>query len=126
MGKHAVTSSVAPPPADGFPAAVSSGHFVFVSAQPPRSRRGEPVPVPAAEQARLCLDNVAHQLRATGLTLDRVVALTVYATTPAAAAAADAVCADVFTPPRPARTVVGVAWLPDGATLQIAAVAERY
>jgi 2-iminobutanoate/2-iminopropanoate deaminase len=126
MSKHAITSSMAPLPDGAYSAAVSSGHFVFVSAQAPRARDGGPAPGSAASQARLALDNVAHQLRATGLPLDAVVALTVYATTPEAAAAADAACAELFRPPRPARTTVGVAWLPDGAALQIAAVAARY
>lgn len=126
MNRHPVTSSLAPPPDAGFAAAVSSGRFVFVSAQPPRSREGGPIPGSAAEQARLALDNVAHQLRATGLPLDAAVSLTVYATSPEAAAEADAVCAERLATPRPARTVVGVAWLPDGAAVQIAAVAARY
>jgi enamine deaminase RidA (YjgF/YER057c/UK114 family) len=33
---------------------------------------------------------------------------------------------ECFDEPRPARTVVGVRWLPDGARLQIEAVAVRY
>ncbi|MFA4966364.1 MAG: Rid family hydrolase [Thermoleophilia bacterium] len=126
MGRYALRSTQAPPPAGPYSAGVSVGHLVFVSAQLPQGRRGEGLGGSAAEQARRALDNLGHQLRSTGLGLDSVAELRVYLVDPADLAAVDAVCAECFAEPRPARTVVGVAWLPQGARLQVEAVAVRY
>jgi 2-iminobutanoate/2-iminopropanoate deaminase len=110
-----------------FSAAVSTGQLVFVAGQLPVAPDGAPGGGgSAAEQARRCLDNLRHQLRSIGLSLDTVVKLTVFALDAEAAAAVDDVAAEYFAPPRPARTVAGVAWLPHGARLQIEAVALRY
>ena len=125
MGKQEVRSSRVAPGFEPYSAAVSSGQLVFVAAQLPTlidaGAGGS-----AVEQARRCLDNLRHQLRSVGLSLDTVASLTVYAVDAADAAAVDDVAAEYFSPPRPARTVVGVAWLPDGARLQVEAVALRY
>lgn len=125
MGKQEVRSSRVALGFEPFSAAVSTGQLVFVSAQPPTAQ-GAHAGGSAAEQARRCLDNLRHQLRSVGLSADTVVSLTVYALDPQDAAAVDEVAAEYFTRPRPARTVVGVAWLPEGARLQIEAVASRY
>lgn len=125
MGKQEVRSSRVPRGFEPFSAAVSTGQLVFVSAQP-SSAQGAPPGGSAAEEARRSLDNLRHQLRSVGLSLDTVVSLTVYAVDSRDAAAVDEVAAEYFAPPRPARTVVGVAWLPEGARLQIEAVASRY
>jgi 2-iminobutanoate/2-iminopropanoate deaminase len=115
-----------PPPSGPHSAAVSAGRLVFVSAQLPVDGRGAVVGGSAAEQARRALDALGHQLRSTGLSLDTVAAVTVYLVDPADTAAVDDVFAAFFAEPRPARTLVGVAWLPGGARLQIEAVAVRY
>ena len=103
-----------------------SGHLVFVSAQLPLDARGVLVGGSAAEQARRALENLAHQLRSTGLSMDSVAQLTVYLVDPVDAAAVQSICAALFGEPGPAFTIAGVAWLPEGARLQIAAVAVRY
>jgi 2-iminobutanoate/2-iminopropanoate deaminase len=125
MGKHEVRSSRVAHDFSPFSAAVSTGQLVFVAAQLPTAA-GALAGGSAVEQARRCLDNLRHQLRSVGLSPDTVVSLTVYAVDVADAAAVDEVAEEYFSPPRPARTVVGVAWLPDGARLQIEAVASRY
>jgi 2-iminobutanoate/2-iminopropanoate deaminase len=125
MGKQEVRSSRVAQTFAPFSAAVSAGHLVFVAAQLP-SAAGAPMGDTATEQARRCLDNLRHQLRSMGLPLDAVASLTVYALDAADAAAVDEVADEYFSLPRPARTVVGVAWLPEGARLQIEAVALRY
>ena len=124
MGKQEVRSSQVPPAFDPFSAAVSTGQLVFVSAQLPTGL--DAAEASAVEQARRCLDNLRHQLRSVGLSIDTVVSITVFAVDPQDAAAVDDVAAEYFRLPRPARTVVGVAWLPDGARLQVEAVAQRY
>jgi 2-iminobutanoate/2-iminopropanoate deaminase len=126
MTLHGFRSALAPPPDGPASAAVSAGHLVFVSAQLPADGRGHVPGGSAAEQARRALDNLAHQLRATGLGLDTVAALTIDLVDPSDLAAVDAVCREYFTEPYPARTVAGAAWLPGGARLQVTAVAVRY
>jgi 2-iminobutanoate/2-iminopropanoate deaminase len=125
MSKQPVSSSRVAQDFEPFSAAVSTGQLVFVSAQLPLVP-GAPSGGSAAEQARRCLDNLRHQLRSIGLSLDTVVKLTVHALDVDAAAALDAVATEYFISPRPARTVVGVAWLPHGVRLQVEAVALRY
>jgi 2-iminobutanoate/2-iminopropanoate deaminase len=126
MVRHAFGSMQEPPPSGPYSAAVSAGHLVFVSAQLPVDERGAVVGGSAAEQARRALDALRHQLRATGLSLDAVTAVTVYLVDPADTGAVDDAFAASFAEPRPARTLVGVAWLPKGARLQVEAVAVRY
>ena len=100
MGRHAIRSSLAPPPPLGAGSpGISAGHFVFVSAQLPlgrarRARRRRPPPSRPAAPSRTC----AHQLRSTGLSLDDVVSLEVHLVDPADAAAVDAAIAARFTP----------------------------
>jgi 2-iminobutanoate/2-iminopropanoate deaminase len=126
MGRHAIRSAMAPgPPGIGSPG-VSSGHFVFVSAQLPLDLRGRLVGDAAVEQAGRALDNLAHQLRSTGLSLEDVVSLEIHLVDEADGASVDAALEARFTPPYPAVTLAGVPWLPGGARLQIAAIAQRY
>ena len=126
MSRHAIRSSMAPAPFGAGSPGISSGHFVFISAQLPLDVRGELIGTAAAEQADRALDNLAHQLRSTGLSLDDVVSLEIHLVDKADRAAVDAVLAARFVPPYPALTLSGVPWLPGGARLQVAAIAQRY
>jgi 2-iminobutanoate/2-iminopropanoate deaminase len=126
MARHAFRSMQEPPPRGPYSAAVSAGHLVFVSAQQPVDARGALVGGSAAELARRALEALGHQLRSTGLSPDAVATVTVYLVDHADTAAVDDAFVAFFAEPRPARTLVGVAWLPGGARLQIEAVAVRY
>jgi len=117
---------MAPGPLGAASPGISSGHFVFVSAQLPLDADGRPVTGTAAEQAGRALDNLAHQLRSTGLSLDDVVSLEIHLVDQADRAAVDAALERRFVPPYPAVTLSGVPWVPGGARLQIAAIAQRY
>ncbi len=117
---------MAPGPLGAASPGVSSGHFVFVSAQLPLDAHGEPAGETAAEQAGRALENLTHQLRSTGLSLEDVVSLEIHLVDPADRAAVDAALEARFIPPYPAVTLCGVAWRPGGARLQVAAVAQRY
>jgi enamine deaminase RidA (YjgF/YER057c/UK114 family) len=126
MSRHAIRSAVAPPPLGAASPGISSGHFVFVSAQLPLDAGGELAGTTAAEQADRALQNLAHQLRSTGLSLEDVVSLEIHLVDQADRAAVDAALEARFTPPYPAVTLSGVPWLPGGARLQVAAIAQRY
>lgn len=99
---------------------------MFVSAQLPLDVHGHLSGVTAAEQADRALENLAHQLRSTGLSLEDVVSLEIHLVDQADRAAVDAALEARFVPPYPAVTLCGVAWLPGGARLQVAAIAERF
>ena len=117
---------MAPGPLGTASPGVSSGHFVFVSGQLPLDVHGELGGATAAEQAARALENLAHQLRSTGLSLDDVVRLEIHLVDQADRASLDAALEAAFVPPYPAVTLAGVAWLPGGARLQISAIAQRY
>lgn len=117
---------MAPTPPVTASAGVSSGHFVFVSAQLPLDAGGEVTGATAAEQADRALQNLAHQLRSTGLSLEDVVSLEIHLVDQADRATVDAALEARFQPPYPAVTLSGVPWLPGGARLQVAAIAQRY
>ena len=126
MGRHAIRSAMAPGPYGAASPGISSGHFVFISAQLPLDLRGELTGATAAAQAGQALDNLAHQLRSTGLSLEDVVSLEIHLVDQADRAAVDAALEARFSPPYPAVTLAGVPWLPGGARLQVAAIAQRY
>ena len=126
MSRHAIRSSLAPGPPGAASPGISSGHFVFVSAQLPQDVHGRATGGTVAEQAGRALDNLAHQLRSTGLSLDDVVSLEIHLVDQADQAAVDAALEERFVPPYPAVTLSGVPWVPGGARLQIAAIAQRY
>ncbi|MEE4275494.1 MAG: Rid family hydrolase [Thermoleophilia bacterium] len=126
MSRHGFDSARVPRPGGPYSSGVSAGHLVIISAQLPLTAEGAPIDGSAAEQARRCLDDLAHQLRSQGLGLDSVAELVVYAVAEEDVTAIDAAVAEYFDEPRPARTVVGVAWVPHGARLQVGALAIRY
>jgi 2-iminobutanoate/2-iminopropanoate deaminase len=126
MSRHAIRSAKAPAPTGAASPGVSSGHLVFVSAQLPLDLQGELAGATAAEQAARALENLAHQLRSTGLSLEDVVSLEIHLVDEADRAAVDAAIEARFIPPYPALTLSGVPWLPGGARLQVAAIAQRY
>lgn len=117
---------MAPPPLGAASPGISSGHFVFISAQLPLGAGGEVTGATAAEQADRALQNLAHQLRSTGLSLEDVVSLEIHLVDHADRASVDAALEARFIPTYPAVTLSGVPWLPGGARLQVAAIAQRY
>jgi 2-iminobutanoate/2-iminopropanoate deaminase len=126
MTRRAFNSARAPRPGGPYSSGVSASHFLFVSAQLPLSREGALAGDSVVEQTRRCLDNIAHQLRSQGLGLESVVKLVVYAVDQDDAQVIDEAVAEYFTEPGPARTIVGVAWVPHGARLEVEALAIRY
>lgn len=126
MGRYAIRSTRAPGPPGAASSGISAGQLVFVSAQLPLDADGQLVDGGAAGQAGRAFDNLAHQLRSTGLSLDHVVSLDVHLVHEADRAAIDTAIRERFTRPYPALTITGVPWVPGGARLQVAAIAQRY
>ena len=76
-------------------------------------------------QTRQCFANLGAVLAAGGLGFDDVVKCNVFLTDMGDFAAMNAVYAEVFAEPYPARTTIGVAALPLGASIEIEMVAAR-
>jgi 2-iminobutanoate/2-iminopropanoate deaminase len=103
--------------------AARAGELLFCSGQIPLDpRSGEIVGETAAEQARVCLQNLSAVCEAAGTSLARAVRVTVYMTDLSAFGEVNDVYAGYFASDPPARVAVGVAQLPRGAYVEIDAV----
>jgi 2-iminobutanoate/2-iminopropanoate deaminase len=104
------------------PGIVAEGRFVYVSGQG-SLRDGEVVGDTIEEQTRIVLGNVAAVLESAGAGLADVVQCRVFLADTADFRAMDGVYAQVFPPPLPARTTVGVALPLPGMLVEIDCVA---
>ena len=102
---------------------VDAGDYVYVSGQGPRGPDGT-LPAAFRAQVRQALDNVESVIKDAGLTMEHVVYTQVYLDDVSKYSEMNDVFAQVFSKTLPARAVLGVAKLPDGA-IQINAVAVR-
>jgi 2-iminobutanoate/2-iminopropanoate deaminase len=103
--------------------AVRAGSLLFCSGQIPLDpATGEIVGRTAAEQARMCLTNLAAVCAAAGTSLANALRITVYMTELARFAEVNEVYASFFSENPPARVTVGVAQLPKGAGVEIDAI----
>jgi 2-iminobutanoate/2-iminopropanoate deaminase len=106
---------------------VRHGGLIFTSQQlglDPRT--GELAGRDHATQAHRCLCNLQGLLEAAGSSLAGALRVTVYLTDLAALPAVDEVYAEFFPVDAPAREVIGVCGLPDGALAGVAALAVRH
>ena len=104
------------------PGIVAEGRFVYVSGQG-SLRDGEVVGDTIEEQTQIVLGNVAAVLESAGAGLADVVQCRVFLADTADFRAMDRVYAQVFPPPLPARTTVGVALPLPGMLVEIDCVA---
>ena len=103
-----VTLPDLPPPAGAYSPGVRAGNLFFVSGQTPRNpATGEIVGTTVSEQIRVVLTNVERILRIGGASLRDVVAVTVYLADESDWGTFDQIYRTVFSPPYPARAVVG-------------------
>ena len=102
-----------------YSAAVASGDLVFLSGK--IGKRGGAF----AEEVGTAIDAVEKELQGLGLGLRDVLSVNVFVTDMDLYAELNAVYAERFPKPYPARTTVGVAALPGGARVEIQAVASR-
>ena len=120
MPREVVKAVSAPAPVGAYSQAVKAGGLVFVSGQIPiKPESGEMVTGDMRAAAAQCLDNAAAVLADAGLTLDDVVATTVFLTDMGNFAAVNDVYSERFGDAPPARAVVEVSSLPKGAEIEI-------
>ena len=118
-----VTLPDLPPPAGAYsPGVRTANGLLFVSGQTPRDpATGTIVGTTLEEQARVTLTNLERILRVAGASIADVVSVTVYLADENDWGQFDALYRTVFTPPYPARAVVGAALR--GILIEISAVA---
>jgi 2-iminobutanoate/2-iminopropanoate deaminase len=105
--------------------AVRAGEFLYLSGQTPLSAAtGKLVEGGIQEQAQQCFHNLFRVLEAAGLGPGNVIKVNVFLTKMEDFAAMNEVYAKQFDEPYPARTTIGVAALPLGASIEIELVAR--
>jgi reactive intermediate/imine deaminase len=121
--KETVHTDAAPAAIGTYSQAARAGSLVFLSGQIPLDPATmEIVDGDFEARARRVFDNLAAVAAAAGGTLDSVVKLTIYLTDLDNFATVNAVMADYFSEPYPARAALGVAALPKGADVEAEAV----
>lgn len=126
MGAHArrIQSPRAPAAIGPYSQAIRAGGLVFVSGQIALDpATGALASGGVAEQTRRCLENLGAILEEAGLSFRDVAKTTVFLTDLSAFAEMNAVYAEFFPQPAPARATVEVSALPKGALVEIEAVA---
>ena len=120
-----VSTKKAPAAIGPYSQAIQAGNLVYTSGQIPIDpATGTLVDGDIREQTRQSLSNVEAILKEAGLTLGNVVKTTVFLADMSDFADMNAVYAEFFTEPYPARSAVAVKSLPKGAKVEIEVVAE--
>ena len=124
--KKVISTSKAPAAIGPYSQAIQVGNLVFASGQIPIDpATGSFVEGGVKEQARQSLTNVNAILEEAGLTLDNVVKTTVFLADMNDFADVNAVYAEFFAEPYPARSAVAVKTLPKGALVEIEVIAAQ-
>jgi reactive intermediate/imine deaminase len=120
MTRQIISSPDAPKAIGPYSQAVRAGHTVYCSGQIPLDpATGELVAGNFETQARRVFDNLQAVARAAGGSLDEAVRVTIYLTDLGKFPLANAVMAEYFSEPYPARVTIGVASLPKGAEVEV-------
>ena len=123
MSREPISTARAPAAIGPYSQAVRRGANVYLSGQIPLDpASGLLVEGDIDAQARRAFDNLKAVCEAAGGSLDDVVRLGLYLTDLGQFAAVNAVMADYFDAPYPARSTIGVASLPRGAEFEVDAI----
>jgi 2-iminobutanoate/2-iminopropanoate deaminase len=119
-----VATEKAPKAIGPYSQAVRTGNVLYASGQIPIDpATGELIGGDFAAQARRVFANLAAVLEAAGTDFQHVVKATVYLTNLADFQTLNGIYAEQFGDHKPARSTVGVAQLPKGATVEVDVVA---
>jgi 2-iminobutanoate/2-iminopropanoate deaminase len=125
MARTAVTLEGVAAPVGPFSTAVRAGDTLYLSGQVGQDlATGRLIEGDATHQAEQIFKNIAIVLGAAGKSFADVVRVGVYLTDLREYAAVNAVYARHFDAPYPARTLIGVAALPLGASIEIDLIAR--
>jgi reactive intermediate/imine deaminase len=126
MTRQAIHSEQAPAAIGPYSQAVRSGGMVFLSGQIPLDpATGDLVDGDIATQTRRVFENLKAVCAAADASLADVVRVGIYLTDLSNFAAVNAVMAEYFTTPYPARSTIEVSGLPKGAQVEVDAVVVR-
>ena len=118
--RETVTAVGAPQAAGPYSHAVKSGGLIFLSGQTPVDPdTGSLVEGDIGAQTRRCLDNLGVVAAAAGASLEDAVRCGIYVTDMSTFKAVNEAYGSYFESDPPARSTVGVAALPLGATVEI-------
>ncbi len=123
--KNPISTQKAPGAIGPYSQAIDTGALVFVSGQIPVNPVTGEIPQGIAPQTEQSLRNLTAILDQAGLKLDNVVKTTVFLHDIADFGDMNAVYAQHFTAPFPARSAVAVRDLPKGVLVEIEAIAAR-
>lgn len=122
---NAISTKKAPAAIGPYSQAIRVGNIVYTSGQIPLDpATGAFVEGGIKEQTRQALTNIKAILEEAGTSMDNVVKTTVFMANMDDFADMNAVYAEFFTEPYPARSVVAVKTLPKGALIEIEVIAE--
>ena len=123
MPRQPIATNRAPAAIGPYSQAVRSGSQVFLSGQIPIDpATGQLVEGDISVQSRRVFDNLSAVCAAAGGSLDQVVRVGIYLMDLGDFAAVNAVMAEYFTAPYPARSTIQVAGLPRGARVEVDAI----
>ena len=123
MPRNPVHTELAPAAIGPYSQAVRSGNLVFLSGQTPLDpATGVLVEGDISVQARRAFDNIKAVCEAAGGSMDDIVRVGLYLTDLGQFAAVNAVMAEYFQTPYPARSTIEVPALPKGADFEVDAV----
>jgi len=121
--RQPIHSDDAPAAIGPYSQAIRAGNTVYLSGQTPMDpKTGQVVEGDIAVQARRALDNLKAVCEAAGGSFDQVVRIGLYLTDLGDFAAVNAVMAEYFSAPYPARSTIEVAGLPKGADFEVDAI----
>ena len=124
MEKAQIYTELAPAAIGPYSQGIDIGSMVYTSGQIPVAPDGS-VSADISQQTQQALINLKAVLEAAGSSLDKVIKTTVFITDMAQFASINAVYAQYFAEPYPARSCVQVAALPKGVGIEIEAVALK-
>jgi reactive intermediate/imine deaminase len=123
MPRQPIATDRAPAAIGPYSQAVRAGGTVYLSGQIPLDpATGELVSADIATESRRVFDNLKAVCEAAGGSLDEVARVGIYLTDLSDFAAVNAVMADYFQAPYPARSTIQVSGLPRGARVEVDAV----
>lgn len=123
MPRQSVHSDQAPAAIGPYSQAVRAGNTVYCSGQIPLDpATGELVEGDISAQARRAFDNLKAVCEAAGGSFDDIARVGLYLTNLGQFAQVNAVMAEYFTAPYPARSTIEVPALPKGAAFEVDAV----
>ena len=120
MSRQPIHSDKAPAAIGPYSQAIRAGNTVYLSGQTPLvPATGQMVEGDIEAQARQAFDNLLSVCQAAGGSFDKIVRLGLYLTDLSDFARVNAVMADYFSQPYPARSTIQAAALPRGATFEV-------